>query len=90
MALSTQRIYMDIPLTDWSLFVSLADKYGWEPHASQPDEELTAAEQAAVEAYLTDRAEKAVERVEAGEYYSHARVAQLAAGYVASLKQAAV
>ena len=46
-------------------------------------------EQVAVEDYLVDRAEKALKRVVAGEYYTHEETEQLFANKIQELRQGA-
>ena len=50
---------------------------------------LLPSERAAVEDYLVDRAEKALERVDAGEYYTHEETKQVFANKIQELRQGA-
>ena len=47
---------------------------------------LLPSERVAVEEYLVDRAEKALERVDAGEYYSHEETKQVFANKIQELR----
>ena len=50
---------------------------------------LLPSERAAVEDYLVDRAEKALERVDAGEYYTHEETKHFFADKIQELRQGA-
>ena len=50
---------------------------------------LLPTERVAVEDYLVDRAEKALDRVDAGEYYTHEETKQLFANKIQELRQSA-
>ena len=56
--------------------VAERDEYGLLPN-----------ERAAVEDYLVDRVEKALERVDAGEFYTHEETKQLFANKIQELRQ---
>lgn len=47
-------------------------------------------ERATVEDYLVDRAEKALERADAGEFYTHEETKQLFADKIQELRQSAI